>query len=67
VSKKWGPLHGSVIRFAGTKAVISVGLTNVVCNGELFQYATVTGVNPAPFTVKLKAGLPRLHCPESAN
>jgi hypothetical protein len=55
-----GNFPGAVIRLAGTKAVIWVGLTNVVCNGELFQDATVPDVNPVPFTVNVKAAPPPL-------
>ena len=47
-----------MIRFAGTKTVNCVALLNVVDNGEPFQYATVPGVNPVPFTVNVKAGPP---------
>ncbi len=53
-----GNFPGAVIRLAGTKAVIWVGLTNFVCNGELFQYATVPDVNPVPFTVNVKSAPP---------
>ncbi len=53
-----GNVPGAVIRFAGTKTVNCVALLNVVDNGEPFQYATVPGVNPVPFTVNVKAGPP---------
>ena len=46
------------IRFAGTAAVSSVELTNVVVSAIAFHSTTAPEANPVPFTVKVNAGPP---------
>jgi hypothetical protein len=49
---------GDAIRLAGIMAVNWFPLTKVVANAEPFHCTLVPETNPAPFTVRLKAGPP---------